>query len=90
MTNLLIGLLLTFSADQAGRFRWAEPPIFWGLNNGLAVFVVGLIAESSPIKRVGSPVMGLAILLALAVLADRTWRSPGSAPAGDTSPSAVA
>ena len=79
MTNLLIGLVATFSADQAGRFRWAEPLMFWGLNVGLAVFVVGLIAESSPIKRVGSPLMGLAILLALAVLADRTWRSRGPA-----------
>ena len=81
MTNLLIGLVATFSADQAGRYRWANPLIFWGLNVGLAVFVVGLIAESAVIKRVGSPVMGLAILLALAVLAARTWSSRGPAEA---------
>jgi hypothetical protein len=38
------------------------------------VFVVGLVANSAEIKRIGAPIMGLAILLGLAVLAARLWR----------------
>ena len=41
---------------------------------GLAVFVVGLVLDAAAIKRIGAPIMGVAILLGLAVLAARLWR----------------
>ena len=75
ITNLVLGLGLTLSADRADRFAWADQVVFWGMNLGLITFVFGLIASSLELKRVGAPVMGIAILLGIAVVADRLWRS---------------
>jgi hypothetical protein len=47
--------------------------IFWGVNLGLAVFAVGLIVDTAEIKRIGAPVMGVTLILALALLASRLW-----------------
>jgi ABC-type transport system involved in cytochrome c biogenesis permease component len=47
--------------------------IFWGVNLGLAVFAVGLIVDTAEIKRIGAPVMGVTLLLALGLLASRLW-----------------
>ena len=38
------------------------------------MFVVGLVLDAAAIKRIGAPIMGVAILLGLAVLAARLWR----------------
>ena len=35
------------------------------------MFVVGLIVDTSEIKRIGAPVMGVTLLVALAILARR-------------------
>ena len=37
-----------------------------GLNVGLAAFVVGLLLDVEPAKMLGTPVLGLAILLGIA------------------------
>jgi len=37
------------------------------------VFVVGLIVDTAEIKRIGAPVMGVTLLLALGLLASRLW-----------------
>jgi hypothetical protein len=71
MTNLLFGLALTASADQRDRWPWADQLVFWGMNLGLAVFLIGLIADAAIVKRVGSPVMGVAIVLGIATLVVR-------------------
>jgi hypothetical protein len=81
VTNLLFALVATFAARIPSRWPGADHLVFWGVNLGLAVFVVGLIAESSEIKRIGSPVMGLAIFLGLAVLAMRLWAARDGEPA---------
>jgi hypothetical protein len=81
MTNLVFGLVATFAASVTSRWPWADHLVFWGVNLGLAVFAVGLIAQSSEIKRIGSPVMGAAILLGLAVLAMRLWAAREGEPA---------
>jgi len=47
--------------------------IFWGVNLGLVVFVIGLILDTAEIKRIGAPVMGITLLVALAILASRAW-----------------
>jgi hypothetical protein len=47
--------------------------VFWGVNLGLAIFVIGLIAVVPEIKRVGAPVMGVSILVGLAVRALDLW-----------------
>ena len=40
--------------------------IFWGVNLGLAIFVFGLIVDTAEIKRIGAPLMGVTLLVALA------------------------
>jgi hypothetical protein len=45
--------------------------VFWGINLGIAGFVVGLLADAAVIKRVATPIMGAAILLGLATVAMR-------------------
>jgi predicted membrane protein len=49
--------------------------VFWGVNIGLVGFVVGLATESVELKRIFSPIMGIAILVGLAVYAARLWRT---------------
>jgi hypothetical protein len=83
-TNLLLALTAMFAAGVPDRWPAADHFVFWGLNVGLAVFIVGLIAESTEIKRIGSPVMGLAIFLGLAVVGMRVWAAREAEPAGVT------
>ncbi len=71
ITNLVLGLLLALSADRRGRWPWADELVFYGVNGGLLVFVAGLILDSAEIKRIGAPVMGVALLFALALYAYR-------------------
>ena len=73
ITNLMFGLVARFAAARATLWAWADQLVFWVMNGGLAVFVVGLVLNSAEIKRVGAPAMGVAILLGLAVLAARLW-----------------
>lgn len=71
LTNVILAMVALLSSRGADRWSWADQVVFWGVNLGLAVFVVGLVAESAEIKRIGAPVMGIAILLGLGVYAAR-------------------
>jgi hypothetical protein len=75
ITNIVLGLLLTLVAGEAAggtaRRAWIGQVTFWGVNLGLAVFVLGLIVNTSELKRIGAPVMGVALLVALAIVAAR-------------------
>jgi hypothetical protein len=75
ITNLMFGLLLLLTADQARRFPWAGQVIFWGVNVGLVIFLAGLIGDAAVLKRIGAPVMGVSLLFGLAVFASRLWAS---------------
>jgi hypothetical protein len=71
ITNIMLSLLsLLFLRGAPG---WVGQVIFWGVNLGLVVFVIGLILESPEIKRIGAPLMGATLLVALAFLAWRAW-----------------
>ncbi|MEO8247292.1 MAG: hypothetical protein ABI622_09275 [Chloroflexota bacterium] len=72
ITNIVLGLLSTMLLRRDAA-AWLSHVVFWGVNGGLAVFVIGLILDSPEIKRVGAPVMGVALLVALAILATRLW-----------------
>ncbi len=75
ITNIVLGLLLALvageAAGDAARRAWIGQVTFWGVNLGLAVFVVGLIVNTAELKRIGAPVMGVALLIALAIVAAR-------------------
>lgn len=68
VTNALFALLVLATA---GRTRWPrlDHYVFVGMNAGLAVFVVSLLAESTWMMRIATLVLGVAIL---AGLLDRT------------------
>ena len=76
LTNIMLGLLATLFLRAAVRGGWIGQVMFWGVNLGLIVFVIGLILDSAEIKRIGAPVMGIALLFSLAVLAWAALREP--------------
>jgi hypothetical protein len=85
LTNIVIGLLSLLALGRGSTPGWASHLIFWGVNIGLAIFMVGLVTESAEIKRVGAPLMGVALLLALGLLGSRLLSSdpdPSSLEAG--------
>ncbi|MGI8830414.1 MAG: hypothetical protein ACR2I5_11675 [Candidatus Limnocylindria bacterium] len=77
ITNVVLGLLMALVLGRASG--WLPHLMFWGVNLGLAIFVVGLITEVAEIKRIGAPLMGSALLIALGWLASRAIGS-GVAP----------
>ncbi len=71
LTNIVIGLLSLLVMGRGAVSSWVPHLVFWGVNLGLAVFMVGLVADTAEIKRIGAPLMGVALLLALGLLAPR-------------------
>ena len=79
ITNLMLGLMLALTRDQEARTAVPDRVALWVMNVGLVVFLVGLVAGDATLKRIGSPVMGVAILVALGLAA---WRLRASSLAG--------
>ena len=75
MTNLLFGLIAAVAAGATGWAGLPERLVFWVLNVGLVVFVLGLVADSPEIKRVGAPLMGVAILVGVGLFGWRLWQA---------------
>jgi hypothetical protein len=71
LTNAILALVLVSTASRRSRWSWADGLVFWGMNIGVATFMVGLIAETATVKRIGTPIMGAAILLGLVTAAVR-------------------
>lgn len=71
VTNLTLGLALTLTAERRDGGSALEWIVWLAINAGLAVFLVGLVAESAELKRIGAPVMGIGLLVGLAVVAMR-------------------
>jgi len=68
LTNAIFALLVVAAE---GRSRWpgADTPVFVAMNVALVGFVVSLLAESTGLRQVATPILGIAILVGLA---DRT------------------
>lgn len=81
ITNIVLGLLSLLVLRGASSA--IAHVIFWGVNLGLLVFVIGLIVDTAEIKRIGAPVMGITLLVALAILAWRAWSTAMDADALD-------
>ena len=75
LTNVVVGLLSLLVLARSAAPAWVAHVMFWGINLGLAVFVVGLILDVAEIKRIGAPLMGLALLVALGLIATRLFTS---------------
>ncbi|MEX2279549.1 MAG: hypothetical protein WEA76_05615 [Acidimicrobiia bacterium] len=62
MTNALFaGLALGLVYDTM------QQVVVWGVNVGLAGFLVGLVTDQAALKRIFTPIMGLALILAVVV-----------------------
>ncbi len=61
MTNLIFAMMLLSSSasENAGRI------VYWGLNVGVVGFAIGLLTENQILKRVFTPMLGLALLYGL-------------------------
>ena len=81
LTNIVVGLLSLLVLARSAAPSWIAHLMFWGINVGLAVFVVGLIADVAEIKRIGAPLMGVALLVALGLIASRLFTSDPDADA---------
>jgi hypothetical protein len=88
ITNVVLALLSVLLLRADVRRSWVGQVIFWGVNLGLVVFVVGLIVDTADVKRIGAPVMGITLLVALAILAWTALREPLAASEADLDPDA--
>ena len=61
VTNLIFAMMAMASSvsERANRI------IFWGANIGVTGFVAGLVSENAILKRVFTPILGLALLYAI-------------------------
>jgi hypothetical protein len=83
MTNLILAVALGLASDRRVVWAWADNVVYWVMNIGLAIFIVGLAGDIAEIKRVGAPLMGVGILVGLATAAMRLWSSNLSASSAD-------
>jgi predicted membrane protein len=58
VTNLIFAMM-AMASDVSER---ANRIVFWGVNVGAAGFIVGLVTESATLKRIFTPILGLALL----------------------------
>jgi len=65
MTNVLFGVLFVATAGRR-VWPWADGLVFWGMNLGVAAFIAALLADARDLERFTAPVMGAAVLLAIA------------------------
>lgn len=61
MTNLIFAMMATASlvSDAANRL------IYWGANIGVLGFAVGIFTENATLKRIFTPILGLALLFGI-------------------------
>jgi hypothetical protein len=61
VTNLLFGMMVVATTVSERSAR----AIFWGLNLGTVGFAIGIISENAVLKRVFTPLLGLALIYAI-------------------------
>jgi hypothetical protein len=86
MTNSIFGLMrIATDGARSAVAPWADRVVFWAMNAGLVAFWIGLVADTPWPKRLGTPVMGTAILLGVGVYLTRMSRT-ASAPIANSTP----
>jgi hypothetical protein len=79
ITNGVLAVVYLLTANRSSVLKALETPILLGINVGLVIFVIGLLLEEATPKQIGTPIMGVSILLALALFTLRlnVWESAG-------------
>lgn len=62
MTNALFGAIASLAAVRAATHRI----ILLAVNFGLALFLIGLVSDTTILKQIGTPILGLALLYGIA------------------------
>lgn len=75
MTNALFGLLFAASAERQSRWPLVDHFVVVAMNVGLLGFAAGLFWDVTELKRIFTPIMGGALLLALATFTLRLQAS---------------
>ena len=86
VTNIVLGLLITIVLRAEVRRSWVGQLIFWCVNVGLLIFVIGLILNTPSLKQIGAPLMGITLLASLGILAWTAFREPLDATQADLEP----
>lgn len=82
MTNTFVALMFMLAADRQDGPAALRQLAFWGMNVGLVVFLAGLITDTSLLKQLGAPTMGVSLLVLLAIATMRLRASNLSAADG--------
>ncbi len=82
MTNIFVALMFMLAADRQDGPAALRQLAFWGMNVGLVVFLAGLITDTSLLKQLGAPTMGVSLLVLLAIATMRLRASNLSAADG--------
>lgn len=77
MSNVIFGLVRVFTGSD--RSSWADQLLFWGMNLGVAAFMVVLLVGGTGLERITAPVMGASILVGIVVSLARLRASAGGA-----------
>jgi hypothetical protein len=74
ITNSTFGVLSALVVGGAvGALAIGRHIAFWGMNLGLALFLLGLITKTVILKQMGAPTMGVCLLVGLTVFAWGLW-----------------
>jgi hypothetical protein len=65
LTMNIVGYIALFTSAE--RAAWVDHVVFAGSAGGIAAFLAGLILDTTVLIRVGTPVLGAALLFAVAV-----------------------
>ena len=76
VTNSVFALLTIATSERRHVLPWADTLIVLGTSVPLAMFVIGLIADESILKQIGTPLMGAAILLGILTFTLRLQQGP--------------
>ncbi|MEA2057828.1 MAG: hypothetical protein U9O63_03855 [Actinomycetota bacterium] len=77
MTNALFGVVAT--ALHGKDLITADRVLLWGVNLGIAGFAIGLTTVNSTVKRISTPILGLALLYGIAVYVAKLVQPEGAA-----------
>jgi hypothetical protein len=72
MTNLIFAMMATASAVSESANRL----IFWGANTGVLGFAVGIFTENATLKRIFTPILGVALLYGIYTYLTAKERQP--------------
>jgi hypothetical protein len=65
MTNAIFALLFSMLAARFSRIPIVPALVFFTVNIGLVLFVLGLYNDTTTLKRIGTPALGTALLVAI-------------------------